>query len=143
MNALSDASQVAGPSVSQVAGPNQTGAGLPDGPVLIPRAGGATAADLIEMQRAANLELDRRQQQARVSSLTLRGAVLCMRDTLQGILADLWGNSAGSRPLSLKQLLLTQDRLLGLGLLLVMLAGLGLLVCLFWGPATRATAATS
>jgi len=101
---------------------------LPDGQVYIPTAGGLTPPQLIRIQHAKNDKQEREYQESRVQHITLKTAVQNMRDTLEGTIGDLWGNST---PLSFGALMTKDNRLRGLGLLLVLVAAIGLLLDTF------------
>ncbi len=102
----------------------------PDGKVLIPSAGGFTAQQLIDAQHAKNISNRNAYQKGRFRNLSLRALVQNVRDTLEGVFNDAWGNT---RPLTLSALLTSNNRLRGIGVLLIFVAVLGLLLELFVG----------
>lgn len=99
-------------------------AGLPDGLVLLPKAGGYTAAEMIEQQKLANRAQQTRYNSSLVQNITLESGVRTVAASLQGVLED-WNNGSDR---SLGRLFLTDNRLQGLGLLLTALALGGLLI---------------
>lgn len=98
--------------------------GLPDGLVLIPSAGGYTAAELMEQQKLVNRQRATALEEGKVQNLTVHGGVRRVNATVRGLLED-WNNGADH---SLRRLFMTDNRLQGLGLLLAALALGGLLI---------------
>lgn len=97
---------------------------LPDGIVLIPRAGGYSSSELIQAQKLVNRRRETEHAQSQVQHLTLQSGVRRVSSTVRGILDD-WNNGTDH---SLKKLFLTDNRLQGVGLLLAALALGGLLI---------------
>lgn len=97
---------------------------LPDGIVLLPRAGGFSSAELIEAQKLVNRKREVAHAQSQVQNLTLQSGVRRVSSTVQGLMDD-WNNGSDH---SLSRLFLTDNRLQGIGLLLAALALGGLLI---------------
>lgn len=83
-------------------------------------AGLTTPQEVASRQEQMNAEEDRRVARSSLEGLTLRTALEDVREVITGIPADLFGNSA--EPLPLRDVLTKNDRLRGLGLLLLAVA---------------------
>lgn len=77
-------------------------------------------SDMMRLQRAANADIDTRKRESSLDSLTFQGAVVDAHSALVGIMSDL---TTGSDRKSLKDIFVYENRLRGLGFLLI---GLGL-----------------
>ena len=97
---------------------------LPDGIVLLPRAGGYTAEEMIEQNKLVNRERAVAHASRQIKNITFSSAVTTVSSTLQGIMED-WNNSKDH---SLKKLFLSGNRLQGIGLLTISLALGGLVI---------------
>lgn len=95
----------------------------PDGLVLLPSAGGYSTDEMVQQQDLINRQQASKHAAAQLKNMTFPKGVARASDSLQGVMND-W--IAGKR--SIKQLLLVDNRLQGLGLLLVVLALAGLLI---------------
>ena len=85
----------------------------------------ATSADIVELQKRANAEQARLEREASWKALTVRAAVRDAREAIFGITADLYGNTPHA---SLWEVSTRNNRLRGIGVLLVVLAGSWLVV---------------
>lgn len=100
-------------------------AGSPPSALAPQYAGLTSAEDLAARQDGANREAEARARRSSMAGLTLRTALEDVREAVVGVPADVYGQSG---PLSLAALLAKNDRLRGLGLLLLLLALLSLAV---------------
>lgn len=96
--------------------------GASDGLVLLPKAGDWPTSKLIEQQTLANQLQARKHAAAQVQNLTFDSGVHRLSDSLSGVMDDWMG---GKR--SLSELVLTDNRLQGIGLFLILLALGGLI----------------
>lgn len=96
---------------------------MDDGIVLLPKAGGLSPEQLMQQQDIINQEQAQLHSEAQIRNLSLHSGTLRAAASLQGIMTD-W--IAGRR--SLHDLLLSNNRLQGIGLILVALALSGLLI---------------
>lgn len=99
-------------------------AAVPDGLVMIPRAGAFSPEQLMQQQQLVNSKRAIEWASGQVQNLTLHSGVDRVARTVGGILDD-WNNGADR---SLKRLVVSDNRLQGLGLLMVVLALGGLLI---------------
>jgi hypothetical protein len=88
----------------------------------------ATSRDILTLQKQADQYLAKRAHKSKWRSFTPRQALTEAGEAMYGIMDDAFGNTPG--PLSLKTLVTKNDRLRGVGVLLVILA-LILLVVFF------------
>ena len=95
----------------------------PDGLVLLPKAGDWSPSKLKQQQDLANQAQAAKHAGAQIQNLTFDAGVHRLSDCLSGMVDD-W--TAGKR--SLSQLVLTDNRLQGLGLWLVLFAMGGLII---------------
>lgn len=98
-------------------------ASLPDGLVLLPKAGGYSPEQLMAQQELVNQARAVRHTGAQVQNLSFQSAVTRVNDSVVGLLDD-W--TSGRR--SVSDLALTDNRLQGLGLLLIVAALGGLVI---------------
>lgn len=98
-------------------------ASLPDGLVLLPKAGGYSPEQLMAQQELVNQARAVRHAGAQVQNLSFQSAVTRVNDSVVGLLDD-W--TSGRR--SVSDLALTDNRLQGLGLLLIVAALGGLVI---------------
>lgn len=96
---------------------------FPDGLVLLPKAGGYSSAKMIEQQNMVNAKQAQAHEQAKLKNLDWPRAVDRMKDTVEGLMDD-WVH----QDRSLGTLLGKNNRLQGIGLLMVLLALGGLLI---------------
>lgn len=78
-----------------------------------------TSASIMERQHTANLEAQRKYEEAKFHNLTVRGAFMDMGSALSGISEDLFGNTA---PKPLWDIVTSENRLRGLGMLMMLTA---------------------
>lgn len=83
------------------------------------------AADLMRVQQQANEAAERQYRRSSLASLTFETAVSDAREALVGLTADLAGTTERQ---SLKDMLMYEDRMRGLGILFIALALAGLVV---------------
>ena len=101
----------------------RAGDAFPDGLVLLPKAGGYSSAKMIEQQGMVNAQQALSHEQAQLKNLTWPKAVDRVKDTVEGLMDD-WVRQNRS----LGSLLGKDNRMQGVGLLMVFLALGGLLI---------------
>ena len=89
------------------------------------------SADLMTLQQRANADAQRAEKRSELSALTYDTALADAQEALVGITGDL---SGGSDRRSLKEILVHENRLRGLGILLISLALIGLFVDYVMAP---------
>lgn len=90
-----------------------------------------SSADLMKLQEKANTEARKAHERSGLSSLTYDTAFADAHEALVGLTEDL---SGATDRRSLKEMLVYQDRLRGLGVLLIALALVGLFVDYVMAP---------
>lgn len=85
--------------------------------------GMVSPSNMLALQNAANKDIEERRRASSIDAMTFRDAVVDAHDALVGVMGDL---TQGSDRRSLKEIFVYENRLRGLGFLLIALSLVGL-----------------